>query len=78
MAIRPELRDELLSLPPVERQELAEALYDSLTDEPADPTWEAAWTEEISRRVRQVIDGEVQLVDAADVHAELRDELQNR
>ena len=37
MAIWPELHDELLNLPPDERQALADELSDSLDDEPLDP-----------------------------------------
>ena len=77
MAIRPELHDELLKLPADERQALADELYDSLDDEPLDPAWERAWSDEIARRVQQIADGNVQLVDADDMHAELRDELQS-
>jgi putative addiction module component (TIGR02574 family) len=76
MAIRPELRDELLKLPADERQELANELYESLDDEPVDPTWELAWSDEITGRVQEVADGTVRLVDADEMHAALRSELQ--
>lgn len=76
MAIRPELHDELLKLPADERQALADELYDSL-DEPLDPAWERAWSDEIARRVQDIADGKVQLVDADDMHDELREELQS-
>ncbi len=75
MAIRPELRDELLKLPSDERQELAVELYDSLDDEPLDPAWQRSWSEEVVRRVQDIADGKVQLVDADDMHDELREEL---
>jgi putative addiction module component (TIGR02574 family) len=75
MAIRPELRNELLKLPAEERQELADELYESLGDEPLDPAWETAWSGELARRVQEVVDGKVQLIDAEDVHDELREEL---
>ncbi len=78
MAIRPELRDELLRLPIEERQSLADELYDSITDEVVDPAWEKVWSEEIARRVQDIVDGEVELVDAEDVHAQLRAELAAR
>jgi putative addiction module component (TIGR02574 family) len=77
MAIRPELRDELRRLPAEDRQELAEALYDSLLNDSVDPEWEKAWGDEVQRRVQDVVNGNVQLLDADDVHAELRQELQN-
>jgi putative addiction module component (TIGR02574 family) len=77
MALRPELRDELLRLPADERQALADKLYESLDDEVVDPAWEAAWSDEISRRVQEIADGKVQLVDADEMHDELRDELRS-
>ena len=77
MAIRPELRDELLKLPADERQELADKLYESLDDEPVDPVWERLWSDEIARRVQEIADGKVQLVDADEMHTELRDELRS-
>ena len=67
----------LLKLPANERQELADEIYDSLDDEPVDPAWESAWSDEIVRRVQEIADGNVHLVDADDMHAELRDELRS-
>lgn len=75
MAIRPELRDEILTLSPDERHELADELYESLVDEPLDPAWERAWSQEIEQRVEDIVAGRVELVDADEVHAELRAEL---
>ena len=77
MAIRPELREELLTLPEREREELADQLYDSLEGEARDPAWEQAWTQELGRRVADIADGRVTLVDADEVHAELRAELRD-
>ena len=77
MAIRAELRDELLKLPADQRQELADELYESLDDEPVDAAWERAWSDEVACRVQEIADGKVQLVDADDMHAELRDELRS-
>jgi putative addiction module component (TIGR02574 family) len=76
MSIRPELRDELLHLSPEERQELADELYESL-DESRDPEWERAWAAEIERRVQDVAEGRVELLDADAVHADLRAELRD-
>jgi hypothetical protein len=73
MSIRPELRRELLTLAPDERQELADELYESLVDETLDPEWEAAWSKEIEQRARDVAENRVELIDADDVHRELRD-----
>jgi len=75
MSINPELRRELLTLPPEERQELADDLYESLIDESVDPEWQRAWSAEIETRVAEVAANRVQLIDADDVHAQLRDEL---
>ena len=75
MAIRPELRAELLNLSSEERQELADDLYDSVASDALDPEWEAAWSSEIERRVQDILANRVALLDADDVHAELRAEL---
>jgi putative addiction module component (TIGR02574 family) len=77
MAIRPELRDEILTLSREDRHALADEIYESLTDEPLDPAWEREWAGEIERRVEDVVDGRVEFVDAAVVHAELRAELRD-
>lgn len=77
MAIRPDLRDELLRLSPQERQELADALYESLVDKPRDPAWERAWSDEIARRVEEATTGNVPLIDADEMHLELREELRS-
>jgi putative addiction module component (TIGR02574 family) len=73
MAIRPELRSELLSLSAEDRHELADELYESLIAEPLDP----AWTQEIEQRVEDIAAGRVELIDADEVHAELRAELRD-
>lgn len=77
MSIRPELRSELLTLSPDERQELADELYESLVDESLDPEWERAWSDEIQKRITDVSAGSAELIDADDVHAQLRDELRD-
>lgn len=58
-----------LRLPRAERASLAARLLSSLEDR---DEIEAAWAEEIERRVRQVDSGEVQLLDGEEVMAELR------
>ena len=77
MSIRPELRSELLTLSPEERQELADELYESLVDESLDPEWERAWSDEIQKRMADVSAGTAELIDADEVHAQLRDELRD-
>ena len=71
MAIRPELRSELLSLSAEDRRELADELYESLIVEPLD----TAWAQEIEQRVEDIVARRVELIDAEEVHAELRAEL---
>jgi putative addiction module component (TIGR02574 family) len=77
MSISPELRRELLTLTPEERQELADELYESLIDEAMDPEWERAWSKELEQRMGDVAAQRLELIDADDVHRELRDELNN-
>jgi putative addiction module component (TIGR02574 family) len=77
MATRPELREELLRLPLEEREALAEELFRSLGEEAGDAQWEAVWSDEIARRLAQVARGEVELVDADEVHAELQQALKS-
>lgn len=71
MSIRPEL----LTLSPEERQQLADELYESLVAASLGTEWEQAWCEELRQRSSDVTDGRVQLLDAEEVHAQLRDEL---
>jgi len=78
MSISPELRRELLTLSPEERQELADELYESLIDESMDPEWERAWSKEIEQRMGEVTAERVELIDADEVHRQLRAELGNR
>lgn len=71
----PSLIDELaqrgLSLAPEDRARLAERLLDSL-HLPSQPGIEAAWNEEIERRVDAYRRGEVEVFEAEDVFAEAR------
>ena len=67
------VRNEALKLSPVEREELAWALLDSLpaaADPPlsVDPEYE----EEILRRVKSIEDGTAKLIDGKEFLAELR------
>jgi len=77
MAIRTELRDEVLTLSREDRHDLADEIYESLLAESLDPEWEQAWSQEIEGRIEDVIAGRVELVDADTVHAELRAELRD-
>jgi putative addiction module component (TIGR02574 family) len=66
-----ELAQRGLALSPEDRARLAERLLDSLQD-PALATIEAAWDEEIERRVAAYERGEVRTFEAEDVFAEAR------
>jgi putative addiction module component (TIGR02574 family) len=57
-----ELLKKALALPPEARAALAESLLESLDDEPADEGVEAAWAEEIQRRIEEIDSGKVQLI----------------
>lgn len=65
-----ELRDRALELPPEERARLAHEIISSL-DGPSDDDASAAWVSEIERRVREVRDGAVRLVDWKDARARI-------
>jgi putative addiction module component (TIGR02574 family) len=67
-----ELKDELKSLPPQQRAELAHFLIDSL-DQEADPDAEAEWEKEVERRVAEIKSGQAQGIPAAEVFAKLRE-----
>lgn len=69
-----ELADELLSLPLSSRAFLAEKLVESI-DNYADPEIEAAWHEEISRRLREYEEGKVVGIPAGQVFREARERL---
>lgn len=77
MAIRPEVFAEILAMSPEDRHALADEIYESLADEPLDPEWERAWSREIEQRVADIVAGRVDLIDADEVHAELRAELRD-
>ena len=69
-----ELMDRARALPPAERALLAEALVASLHTEP-DPEVEAAWGEEIRRRVAEIDAGSAVLVDGEEAFARIRSSL---
>lgn len=66
-----ELKKKASQLPEEERAELALSLIESL-DGSADPDVEVAWQLEIERRVRQVEQGDVELIPAEEVFARVR------
>lgn len=66
-----ELSARARALPPEDRARLAEELLASL-DEATDLDADAAWALEIQRRLAEVDNGQVNLVDADAVHAAAR------
>jgi putative addiction module component (TIGR02574 family) len=70
MAIRPDLRDELMQLSAEERLELAEQLYASVP--PLDAGVAEAWARELRSRVEALRQGRVVGVPAHEAIADLR------
>lgn len=65
-----ELFEEASQLTEMDRAELAGRLLESLHGEP-DENVEAAWAEEIERRIRQIDSGEVKTIPWEEVRAKL-------
>jgi putative addiction module component (TIGR02574 family) len=72
-----ELLREACELPETERAKLAGRLLDTL-DEQAEEAIEAAWAEEVERRVRQLESGEVKTIPWEEVRAKLYARLNER
>ena len=66
------VKQEVLQLPEAGRAELARFLIESL-DDSEDPDVEAAWDEELRRRVERIEQGKSRLRAAHQVLAEIRD-----
>jgi putative addiction module component (TIGR02574 family) len=66
-----ELLKKALALPPEARAALAGSLLESLDDEPADEGVEAAWNEEIKRRIEEIDSGKVQMIPYEEVRPRL-------
>ena len=66
------VRQEALQLPEADRAELARFLIESL-DDSEDPDVEAAWDEELRRRVERIEQGKSRLRPAHEVLGEIRD-----
>jgi putative addiction module component (TIGR02574 family) len=74
-----QIRSEALELTKEERVRLAEELFDSAEEADGAPEEiEAAWGEEIARRLKKLDDGTAVLHDAAVVSREIRDKLRAR
>ena len=65
-----ELIREAVELPESDRATLAGVMLESLDPRPT-PEVKAAWSREIARRVRDIDEGSVELLDWQDVRAEL-------
>lgn len=66
-----ELLKKALALPPEARAALATSLFESLDEEPADEGVEAAWSEEIKRRIEDIDSGRVQMIPYEEVRRRL-------
>jgi len=66
-----ELSHKALTLPPGEREQLAEDILASLQGD-TDAEVDSAWDQEIRRRVDEVNSGTAKLIPAEDVFAEVR------
>jgi putative addiction module component (TIGR02574 family) len=65
------LEKEILELPPRSRVRLAERIIESI-DDYADPELEAAWDDEIERRVKEIQSGSEKGIPAGEVMTEAR------
>jgi putative addiction module component (TIGR02574 family) len=65
-----ELSRKARALPPEERVRLAEELLATVQE--VDPEVEAAWDEEIKRRIEEIDSGRAKLIPAEEVFAEVR------
>jgi putative addiction module component (TIGR02574 family) len=66
-----ELLKKALALPPDARAALAGSLLESLDDESPGEGVEAAWNEEISRRIEEIDSGKVQMIPYEEVRRRL-------
>ncbi len=65
-----ELLKKALALPATERADLVGSLLESLNDT-QDPSVEAAWDEEVDRRISEIDSGAVQSVSAGEARSRL-------
>lgn len=74
-----QLRSQVLSLTEPERAELAHELIKSLdAHTPADTDVEAAWDQEIARRIAQIDAGQAKLLDREEFRKRLQDRIGNQ
>jgi putative addiction module component (TIGR02574 family) len=60
-----------LTLPPEARADIANALLESLDQSPPEENVEAAWSEEIQRRIEDIDSGKMQLIPYEEVRRRL-------
>ncbi len=66
-----------LALPSEARAAIASSLLESLDEEPADEGVEAAWSDEIKRRIEEIDSGKVQLIPYEEVRRRMAALLSN-
>jgi putative addiction module component (TIGR02574 family) len=66
-----ELLKKALALPPEARAAFADSLLESLDEEPVDEGVQAAWSEEIKRRIEEIDSGKVQMIPFEEVRRRL-------
>jgi putative addiction module component (TIGR02574 family) len=66
-----ELLKKALALPSEARAALAGSLLESLDNQPVDEGVEAAWSEEIKRRIEEIDSGKVQMIPYEEVRSQL-------
>jgi len=66
-----EILKKALALPPEARAAIAGTLLESLNDGPADEGVEAAWSEEIKRRIEEIDSGKIQMIPYEEVRRRL-------
>ena len=71
------LRSQVLNLPELERADLAHELIKSL-DAPEDKDIDAAWDQEIERRISQIDAGQAKLLDREEFRKKLQDRIGNQ
>ena len=66
-----ELIREAAELTPDDRATLAGAMIESLDPKPTTPEVKAAWSREIERRVREIDEGAIELIEWEEIRKEL-------
>ncbi len=72
------LLDEILQLPKDERERIAEEVWLSLHDEDEEGDVEAAWDEEIKKRLDEIDSGKVEMVPFDEVMSQIEKSLREK